>query len=32
MNHKKFHLTQIQDKANGKIFLKIPKTLFLGHF
>ena len=32
MNLKNFHLTQIQDKTNDMIFLKSPKTLFLGHF
>ena len=31
MNHKNFHFTQIPDKTNV-IFLKSPKTLFLGHF
>ena len=28
MNHKK---SQIPDKTNDAIFLKSPKTLFLGH-
>ena len=32
MNHKNFHFTQIADKANNVIFLKSPKTMFLGHF
>ena len=38
MNHKNFHLTQIPDKTNGVIFLKIPKNMFwsiltiFGHF
>ena len=32
MNHKNFHFTQIQDKTNDVIFLKRPKTIFLGHF
>ena len=32
MNHKNFHFTQITDKANNVIFLKSPKTMFLGHF
>ena len=32
MNHKKFRFTQIPDKTNDMIFLKRPKTLFLGHF
>ena len=32
MNHKNFHFTQIPDKTNDMIFLKNPKTLFLGHF
>ena len=32
MNHKNFHLTQFPDKTNDVIFLKSPKTLFLGHF
>ena len=32
MNHKNFHFTQIPDKTNDMIFLKSPKTLFLGHF
>ena len=32
INHKKFHFTQISDKTNDMIFLKIPKTVFLGHF
>ena len=31
MNHKNFRFTQIPDKTNV-IFLKGPKTLFLGHF
>ena len=30
MNHKNF--TQIPDRTNDVIFLKCPKTLFLGHF
>ena len=32
MNHKNLHFTQIPDKTNDMIFLKSPKTLFLGHF
>ena len=32
MNHKKFHFTQIPEKTNDMIFLKSPKTTFLGHF
>ena len=32
MNHKNFHLIQIPDKTNDTIFLKSPKTLFLGQF
>ena len=32
MNHKNFHFTQIPDKTNDIIFLKSPKTMFLGHF
>ena len=32
MNHKNFHFTQIPDKNNDVIFLKSPKTMFLGHF
>ena len=32
MNHKNFHFTQIPDKTNDAIFLKSPKTMFLGHF
>ena len=32
MNYKNFHFTQIPDKTNDMIFLKSPKTLFLGHF
>ena len=32
MNHKNFHLPQIPDKINDVIFLKSPKTMFLGHF
>ena len=32
MNHKNFYFTQIPDKANDVIFLKSPKTMFLGHF
>ena len=31
MNHKNFRFTQIPDKTND-MFLKSPKTLFLGHF
>ena len=30
-NHN-FHFTQIPDKTNDMIFLKSPKTMFLGHF
>ena len=32
MNHKNFDFTQISDKTNDMIFLKSPKTMFLGHF
>ena len=32
MNHKNFHLKQIPDKIDEIIFLKSPKTMFLGHF
>ena len=32
MNHKNFCFTQIPDKTNDSIFLKSPKTLFLGLF
>ena len=32
MNHKNFHFTKIPDKTKDMIFLKSPKTLFLGHF
>ena len=32
MNHKNFDFTQIPDKTNDVIFLKSPKSLFLGHF
>ena len=32
MNHKNFHFTQIPDKTNDVIFLKIPKAMILGHF
>ena len=32
MNYKNFDFTQIQDKTNDAIFLKGPKTKFLGHF
>ena len=32
MNNNNFHFTQIPDKTNDKIFLKSPKTMFLGHF
>ena len=32
INHKIFRFTQIADKTNDIIFLKIPKTLLLGHF
>ena len=32
MKHKNFHFTQIQDKTNDMIFLKSPKTMFLGQF
>ena len=31
-NHNNFHFTQIPDKNNDLIFLKSPKTMFLGHF
>ena len=32
MNHKNFHFTKIPDKTNDVIFLKSPKTMFLGQF
>ena len=32
MNHNNFDFTQIPDKTNDMIFLKSPKTIFLGHF
>ena len=32
MNRKNFDFTQIPDKTNNAIFLKSPKTMFLGHF
>ena len=32
MNYKNFRFTQIPDKFKDMIFLKSPKTLFLGHF
>ena len=32
MNHKNLHFTEIPDKTNDVIFLKSPKTLFMGHF
>ena len=32
MNHKNFNFKQIPDKTNYLIFLKSPKTMFLGHF
>ena len=32
INRKNFHFTQIPDKTNDVIFLKSPKTMFLGHF
>ena len=32
MNHRNFDFTQIPDKTNDVIFLKSPKTMFLGHF
>ena len=32
MNYKNFDFTQISDKTNDVIFLKSPKTMFLGHF
>ena len=32
INHKNFHFPQITDKPNDVIFLKSPKTMFLGHF
>ena len=32
MNHKIFDFTQIPVKTNDVIFLKSPKTMFLGHF
>ena len=32
MNHKNFRFLQIPDKTNDVIFLKRPKTMFLGRF
>ena len=32
MDHKNFRFTPILEKTNDLIFLKSPKTLFLGHF
>ena len=32
MNHKNFHFLQVPDKTDDVIFLKRPKTMFLGHF
>ena len=32
LNHKNLCFTRIPDKTNDMIFLKSPKTLFLGHF
>ena len=32
MNYKNFHFTQIPDKTNDVIFLKVQKTMFLGIF
>ena len=32
ISQKNFRFTQISDKTKDKIFLKSPKTLFLGHF
>ena len=32
MNYKNFHFTKIPDKTNDVVFLKSPKTMFLGHF
>ena len=32
MNHKNFDITQTPDKTNDAVFLKSPKTMFLGHF
>ena len=32
MNHENFDFTQIPGKTNDLIFLKSPKTMFLGHF
>ena len=32
MNHKNFCFTEIADETNDMIFLKSPKTLFLGRF
>ena len=32
MDHNNFDFTQIPDKTNYIIFLKSPKTMFLGHF
>ena len=32
MNHKNLRFAPIPEKTNYMIFLKSPKTLFLGHF
>ena len=32
MNYKNFDFTQIPDKNKDVIFLKSPKTMFLGHY
>ena len=32
MNYNNFDFTQIPHKTNDVIFLKSPKTMFLGHF
>ena len=32
MNHKNSRFTAIPDKTHDTIFLKSPKTVFLGHF
>ena len=32
INHKNIDFTQTPDKTNDMIFLKSPKTMFLGHF
>ena len=32
MNHYNFHFTQVPEETNNMIFLKSPKTMFLGRF